>query len=177
MDVSETSTGQITNNKGVTDASNTQSTLPSKIVSSSTRPATANDKENLPSIDKQYRPSTAVPTTPTNNDHSLINGTTNNNVNNTLIASTSIDTSTSNTSGHSSLKNSVSGGPPGSNVITNRTNTSTDKRPQTVRLPNQIVRRRETLDPVPSGSGSMKKNDSMNSTDKTKFSGNNTGDR
>jgi MAP/microtubule affinity-regulating kinase len=166
-DVSETPTGQITSNKGVTDASNTQSTLPSKNISSSTRPSTATDKENLPSFDKQYRPSTAAPTT---NEHPLINGTTNNSVNNALLVSASIDTSTSNTSGHGSLKTSASGGPPGSNAITNRTNTTNDKsRAQTVRLPNTAVRRRETLDPVPSASGSIKKNDSINSNDKTKF--------
>jgi hypothetical protein len=170
-DVSETPTGQITNNKGVTDASNTQSTLPSKNVSSSTRPSTTNDKENLPLFDKQYRPSTAAPTV---NDHLLVNGTTNN----ALLASTSIDPSAGNTSGHSSLRTSASGGPPGSNAITNRTNTANEKtRAQTVRLPNTAVRRRETLDPVPSASGSIKKNDSINSNDKTKLVGINAGDR
>jgi hypothetical protein len=89
-------------------------------------------------------------------------------VNNSLLASASIDTSTSNNSGHASLKTSTSGAPPGSNVITNRTNTTSEKfRAQTVRLPNTAVRRRDTLEPVPSGSGLMKKNE-LNNNDKTK---------
>lgn len=142
-------------------------------MSSSVRPSTTNDKENLPSIDKQYRPSTAAVPTTIPNDHSLTNGG-----NNSLLASASMDTSTSNSSGHTALKTSTSGVPTGSNAITNRTNPTNDKyRAQTVRLPNTTVRRRDTLDPVPSGSGSMKKNDSIIKDDKTKPSGTNVVDR
>lgn len=104
--------------------------------------------------------------------------TTINGGNNSLLASASMDTSTSNNNGHTSLKTSTSGAPPGSNVITNRTNTANDKfRAQTVRLPNAAVRRRDTLEPVPHGSGLMKKNDSTNNNDKTKPGGTTAGDR
>ncbi len=139
----------------MTDASNTPSSLASKIVSSSTRPSTTNDKENLPSIDKQHRPVTAaIP--PTINDHSLINGTTTNGVNNPLLTSSSIDTSTANNGQHLLLKTSASGGPPVSSMITSssvtgRASTADKVRSQTVRLPGPGVRRRETLDPVPGG--------------------------
>jgi len=91
------------------------------------------------------------------NEHSLINGTsTTNGVNNTLLASSSIDASTSNNGQHLLLKTSASGGPPvssmlTSNSITSRTNTADKIRSQTVRLPGSGVRRRETLDPVPGG--------------------------
>ncbi|CAF0911570.1 unnamed protein product [Rotaria sordida] len=150
-----TATATNINNKGVTDASNTPSTLAPKIVSSSTRPSTANDKENLPSIDKQHRPmTTVVPSTV--NDHSLANGTTTatNGINNTLLTSSSIDTSTTNNGQYPALKSSASGGPPVSSMIapnsmTTRTNTIDKIRSQTVRLPATGVRRRETLDPVP----------------------------
>ncbi|CAF0793681.1 unnamed protein product [Rotaria sp. Silwood1] len=163
----DTSEGQLgatatinNNNKGVTDASNTPSTLAPKIVSSSTRPSTTNDKENLPSIDKQHRPTTSVVPS-TMNDHSLLNGPTINGVNNTLLTSSSIDTSTANNGQHLLLKTSASGGPPvssmmTSNSITNRTNTVDKIRSQTVRLPGTGVRRRETLDPVPSGISARK---------------------
>ncbi|CAF1066745.1 unnamed protein product [Adineta ricciae] len=158
------SSSSSSNNKGVSDASNTPSTLASKIVSASTRPATANDKENLPSIDKQHRPMTAaVP--PSGNDHSLINGTTTgtNGVNTSLLTSSSIDTSTANNGQHMSLKTSASGGPPVSSMIashsvSNRTNAVEKLRSQTVRLPGTGVRRRETIDPVPGGA-SMRKVD------------------
>ncbi|CAM2701408.1 unnamed protein product [Rotaria socialis] len=153
-----TTTTANTTNKGVTDASNTPAALASKIVSSSTRPSTTNDKENLPSIDKQYRPITAV--VPSGiNDH--INGTTTNGINNTLLTSSSIDTSAANNGQHLLLKTSASGGPPvspmiASNSITNRTNTVDKIRSQTVRLPGSGVRRRETLDPVPGGMANRK---------------------
>jgi MAP/microtubule affinity-regulating kinase len=140
--------------KGVTDASNTPSSLASKIVSSSTRPSTTNDKENLPSIDKQHRPTTAAGPSSTMNDHSLTNG-----VNNSLLTSSSIDASTANNGQHSLLKTSASGGPPVSSMLTsNRTNTADKIRSQTVRLPGSGVRRRETIDPVPGGA-SMRKVD------------------
>lgn len=163
------------NNRGVTDTSNTQPTLPSKVVSSSTRPSTATDKENLPSLDKPYRPSTAAPTTSAYADHSSVNGTTNNGVSNSLLASASIDTSTSNTN---ALKTTASGGTPStSNAITNRTNIVNDKtRPQTVRLPNTTVRGKEAQESVPSSSRSIKKNDSINSNDRKPLL-TNTGER
>ncbi len=121
-----------------------------KIVSSSTRPSTTIDKENLPSIDKQHRPITAaIP--PIINDHSAINGTTSHGVNNSLITSSSIDTSTANNNQHLILKTSTSGGPPGSSLTTSTRATTADKiRSQTVRLPGPGVRRRETIDPVSS---------------------------
>jgi hypothetical protein len=158
-----TSEAQLGTPKGVTDASNTSSTLASKVVSSSTRPSTINDKENLPSIDKQHRPITAtIP--PTTNDHSLINGTTVNGVNNLLLTSSSIDTSTANNGQHLLLKTSASGGPPVSSMITSnsitaRTSTADKIRSQTVRVPGGGVRRRETLDPVPSSGMSIRKVD------------------
>ncbi|CAF0992093.1 unnamed protein product [Adineta steineri] len=155
------------NNKGVSDASNTPSSLAPKIVSASTRPSTANDKENLPSIDKQHRPMTAA-LPPSVNEHTLINGTTpmittTNGVNNSLLTSSSIDASTANNGQHLLLKTSASGGPPGasmiaSNSVSNRTNAVDKLRSQTVRLPGAGVRRRETIDPVPGGA-SMRKVD------------------
>ncbi|CAF4361976.1 unnamed protein product, partial [Rotaria magnacalcarata] len=153
-----TTTTTNTSNKGVTDASNTPVALAAKIVSSSTRPSTTNDKENLPSIDKQYRPITAAAPSAIN-DH--INGTTTNGINNTLLTSSSIDTSAANNAQHLLLKTSASGGSPvssmiTSNSITNRTNTVEKIRSQTVRLPGSGVRRRETLDPVPSGMANRK---------------------
>lgn len=157
-----------TSSKGVTDASNTSSALPSKIVSSSTRPPTTNDKENLPSIDKQHRPITAH--VPSNvNDHSTINGTTTNGVNNSLLTSSSIDTSTANNGQHLLLKTSASGGPPVSSMIqsntaSSRSNPAEKARSQTVRLPGSGVRRRETLDPVPSSMAAKK----LDTSDKPK---------
>ncbi|CAF0793378.1 unnamed protein product [Adineta steineri] len=187
VDAMETPNGQVSNNKGVTDASNTQSTLTSKIISSSTRPSTANDKENLPSIDKQHRPSTtataaaAAAAALNTNDHSSTNGstTTTNGVTNALLAAASIDTSTTNNSGHIQLKTSTSGNPPGSNVITNRTNTTNqNNRAQTVRLPNTGVRRRDTSDAVTINNDSMRKVDStsLNNENKTKTGNTTTGD-
>ncbi len=140
-------------------------TLASKIVSSSTRPSTTNDKENLPSIDKQHRPITAaIP--PIINDHLVVNGTTTNGVNNSLLTSSSIDTSTANNNQHLLLKTSTSGGPPVSSMTTSsRTSTADKIRSQTVRLPGPGVRRRETLDPVP-GVPSIRKVD-LNEKSKT----------
>lgn len=150
---------QLNSSKGVTDASNTPSTLASKIVSSSTRPSTTNDKENLPSIDKQHRPITAIVPSTTMNDHSLTNG-----VNNSLLTSSSIDASTANNGQHLLLKTSASGGPPVSSMLSsNRTNTADKIRSQTVRLPGSGVRRRETLDPVP-GNVSIRKVDNNEKT-------------
>ncbi|CAF0849941.1 unnamed protein product [Adineta ricciae] len=168
----DNSNGQSSTSKGVTDASNTQSSLTSKVVSASTRPSTNNDKENLPSTEKQYRPSTAAATSTTagsnSNDHSSINGSTTNGVPNSLLAAASIDTSTSNNNGQLSIKTSTSGNPPGSSVITNRTNTSSDKfRAQTVRLSNTSSRRRETFDPISNENDSNKKLD-LNLENKTK---------
>jgi hypothetical protein len=92
---------------------------------------------------------------------------------NPLLAAASMDTSTTNNGGHITLKTSASGAPPGSN----RPNTTTDKfRAETVRLPNAAVRRRGTLDPVPSSGGSMKKTEPTNN-DKTKASGTTTGEK
>ncbi|CAF2879593.1 unnamed protein product [Rotaria sp. Silwood2] len=176
-DISDNPTIQISSNKGVTDASNIQSTLPSKIVSSSVRPSTANDKENLPSIDKQHRPVTAIATAPTT-DYSLVNGTTTNGVPSSLLASGSIDASTSNPSGPMTTKTNTNSGQPASNIISNRTNITTDKsRAQTVRLPNAAVRRRDTLESVPNDSGSIKKAEPINNNnDKTKPSNTNSGE-
>ncbi|UJR30790.1 hypothetical protein I4U23_018309 [Adineta vaga] len=164
-DVVDNSNGPSSTTKGVTDASNTQTSLTSKVASISTRPTTNNDKENLPANEKQYRPSTAATTAAATgantNDHSAINGSTSNGVTNSLLAAASIDTSTTNNNGQLAMKNSTSGNTPGSNVITNRTNTNNDKfRAQTVRLPNTSVRRRETFDPVSNEKDSNKKLDS-----------------
>ena len=170
-DTSEVVTGSSNGGKGVTDASNTPSHLPSKVVSSSTRPTTStNDKENLPTIDKSHRPITAVvPSTIV--DHSLINGipsttTTTTSVNpvqtNPILTSSSVDTSTTGHAQHSLLKTSTSGGPPVSSISTSvntRTNPVDKPRAQTVRLPGTGVRRRETIDPVPGG---MRKVDEKN---------------
>lgn len=133
----------------MSDASNTPSNLASKIVSSSTRPSTTNDKENLPSIDKQHRPiATAIPSNIT--DHSVINGTASNGVNNSLLTSSSIDASSANNGQHLLLKTSASGGPPVASMMTSNRSSVTEKvRAQTVRLPGAGVRRRETIDPVP----------------------------
>lgn len=148
----------------MTDASNTQTTLPSKIVSSSARPSTStNDKENLPSTDKQHRPTTAaVPNMGI--DHSLINGTNiNNPATNSIITSASIDASTTMNTQHMPLKPSASGGPPVSsitapNTTINRPHVTEKGRSNTVRVPGSGVRRRETIDPVPGG-GPMRKMD------------------
>ena len=156
-----TTTTTTTTTKNSSDTSNQ---LASKIVSASIQPSTSNDKENLPSIDKQHRPITAAITS-TINDHTLINGTTTttNGVNNPLLTSSSIDTSTANNGQHLLLKTSASGGPSvPSNSSTNRTNNTEKLRSQTVRLPATGVRRRETLDPVPGGM-SMRKVDNNNS--------------
>jgi len=165
--------------KGVTDASNTTSGLPSKVVSSSTRPTTStNDKENLPSIDKTHRPITAAVQAVPIVDHSMINGvptttttTQINTINNPMLTSSSIDTSTTAAAPHTALKNSASGGPPVSSMIasqssaTPRTNVVDKPRSQTVRLPGTGVRRRETIDPVPGG-GPMRKIDPNNDKNK-----------
>lgn len=145
----------------MSDASNTPSNLASKVVSSSTRPSTTTDKENLPSIDKQHRPITAaIPT-----DHSVINGTTSNGMNNSLLTSSSIDATTANNGQHSLLKTSASGGTPAASAMASNRSSVTEKiRAQTVRLPGAGVRRRETIDPVPGGMASRK----FDSTDKSK---------
>ncbi|CAF1316026.1 unnamed protein product [Rotaria sordida] len=170
-DVSENLSIQTSNTKSVTDTSNIQSSLASKIVSSSTRPSTANDKENLPSIDKTHRPSTAIATTttPITNDHSLVNGTTINGVPNSLLPSGSIDTSSSNNNASIITKTNINSGQILSNVIPNRANTTTEKfRAQTVRLPNANVRRRDTFEPGSNEGGSIKKVEPINNNDKTK---------
>lgn len=168
-----------TSNKGVTDTSNIQSSIPSKVVSSSTRPTTINDKENLPSSDKQSRPSTTFVGPNSSNDHALANGATANGIPSSILASGSIDTSTSNTSGSITVKPNTSNNSQASNVIQNRTNTNTEKyRAQTVRLPNTNVRRRETIDPVPSEGGSMRKGDpTLFTNDKNKTTNNNPGEK
>jgi len=153
------STGQLasSNAKVGADASNTQPQALTKISSASTQPSrvtTSNDKENQPTMDKQYRPATA-------NDHSSVNGTTTNGVNNILLASASIDPqlTTSNTSG---LKNNTNNSQQGSNSSTNRTSITNEKvRPQTVRVSKTAVQRRETMDSVPSNNSLSKKNDSI----------------
>ncbi|CAM4747098.1 unnamed protein product [Rotaria magnacalcarata] len=176
-DLQENPALQASNNKGVTDASNIQSSLAPKVASSSTRPSTTNDKENLPSIEKQYRPSTAIAGIPSNNDSSLVNGTATNGIPNCLLTSASIDASTANTSGSTATKTNTSNSSQASNSIQNRTNTNTDKsRAQTVRLPNTAVRRRETLDPVSGESASMRKVEPCNNSDKMKPANNNSGE-
>ncbi|CAM4913064.1 unnamed protein product [Rotaria socialis] len=176
-DLPENPALQASNNRGVTDASNIQSSLAPKAVSSSTRPSTTNDKENLPSIEKQHRPSTAIAGIPSNNDNSLVNGTATNGIPNCLLTSASIDTSTANTSGSAATKTNGSNSSQASNLIQNRTNTNTDKsRAQTVRLPNTAVRRRETLDPVSGESVSMRKVEPFNNNDKMKPANNNPGE-
>lgn len=103
---------------------------------------------------EKHRPITAaVPSTI--NDH--VNGT----ANNALLTSSSIDTSTANNGQHLLLKTSASGGPPvsapiASNSMTNRTTTIDKIRSQTVRVSGSGVRRRETLDPVPSSMSNRK---------------------
>ena len=148
----------------MSDASNTPSNLAPKVVSSSTRPSTTTDKENLPSIDKQHRPITAAIATNTT-DHSVINGTTINGVNNSLLTSSSIDATTANNGQHLLLKTSASGGTPAASAMSSNRSSVTEKiRAQTVRLPGAGVRRRETIDPVPGGMVSRK----FDSTDKSK---------
>jgi hypothetical protein len=163
------------NNKGVSDASNTPSSLMSKTISSSTRPSTSTDKENLPAIDKQHRPSTANMGNTSFNEHSATNGnttpvTTTNGLPNPLLASTSIDASTNNSSGYMSMKTSASGVQTGNNAIINRAHPGNKFRAETVRLPNNtVVPRRETLDRVPSNTHeSIKKLDSINNNDRNK---------
>lgn len=149
----------------MSDASNTPSNLAPKVVSSSTRPSTTTDKENLPSIDKQHRPITAAIATNTI-DHSVLNGTASNGVNNSLLTSSSIDATAANNGQHSLLKTSASGGPPAVLAMASNRSSVTEKiRAQTVRIPGAGgVRRRETIDPVPGGMASRK----FDTTDKSK---------
>lgn len=166
----------------MTDASNNPSSLASKTVSASTRPSTSTDKENLPALDKQHRPSTAAAANALINDHPAINGMGNaatNGLPNALLVSTSIDTSTANASGHNALKTSASGGQAGTNSISNRSNAASKFRAETVRLPNNTAApRREPLDrDALNNNDLIKKLESMNSNDRTKALGTNGGDR
>jgi hypothetical protein len=95
-------------------------------------------------------------------DHTTNNGTTTtpaNNAPNAMLTSSSIDTSTSSNAQHMILKTSASGGPTVSSMaatgpVHNRMNIADKPRSQTVRVSGTGVRRRETIDPVPGGSGS-----------------------
>jgi len=176
-------------NKGVTDASNTPSSLTSKNISVSTRPSTSIDKENLPSMDKQHRPSTALPTNALHNDHGLVNGTTpstpTNGLPNPLLVSASIDASAANSSsssGSNALKSSASSGQPGTTNTksTTQTNSTSKFRAETVRVSNNNNNngaRRDIIDRVPTnGNESMKKGDSISSNDRNKTNNSNGGE-
>ena len=177
-DLLENPTNQTSSNRGMTDASNTQSTLSSKLISTSTRPSITNNKENLPAIDKQHRPSTAAAITPITNDQSLVNSKIINGAANSLLASGSIDTATTNNNAHVALKVNTTDGPPASNTIPVRTNTTADKfRTQTVRLPNSVVRRREMFDLVQNDSGSIRKVEPSNINDRTKPASTSSGEK
>ncbi|CAF3903047.1 unnamed protein product [Didymodactylos carnosus] len=182
LSVNRTTTARQNNNttssgtsstKGVTDASNNQQSSQqpsSKTVTN--RPSTAaavsehgnslftsNNKENIQLLnsDKQ-RPST---TAANNLDHSMVNGiggTITNGVNNQMLISSNIDTTTSASNTHQSLKMSTSGGGQTSaSGGTSRGITAEKGRSQTVRLPGSGVKRRETIDPVATGGSGLKK--------------------
>ena len=141
-------------------------------------------------MDKQHRPSTALPTNALHNDHGLVNGTTpstpTNGLPNPLLVSASIDASAANSSsssGSNALKSSASSGQPGTTNTksTTQTNSTSKFRAETVRVSNNNNNngaRRDIIDRVPTnGNESMKKGDSISSNDRNKTNNSNGGER
>lgn len=167
--------------------------LSSKNASLSTRPSTAVDKENLPSIDKPHRPSTIVTGNSSIHEHSMNNGTVTNagtigasntttptnGLPTTILASGSIDASTVNTSGYSALKSNASGGPSVVNSNVTRSNVVGKLRAETVRLPNHSnASGREQMDRSNNnGNEAVKKLDSIHSSDRVKSTTTNGSER